>query len=198
MLGLKQGVRIRDGKSDRQAFCNNIYRGSGLKDEIRGAVVQIAETLVSREWMLVTAESCTGGGVAQALTSLAGSSAWFERGFVTYSNRSKEEMLGIDAGLIKRHGAVSLAVVEAMALGALDNSAGQVSLAISGIAGPAGGSETKPVGTVCFSWVIDRVRFSSDLVVFDGDRESVRAQAVAYSLSGLELMLKADRDAFKN
>lgn len=173
-------------------------RGSGLKDGIRDAVVQIAETLVSREWMLVTAESCTGGGVAQALTSLAGSSAWFERGFVTYSNRSKEEMLGIDAGLIKRHGAVSLAVVEAMALGALDNSAGQVSLAISGIAGPAGGSETKPVGTVCFSWAIDRVRFSSDLVVFDGDRESVRAQAVAYSLSGLELMLKADRDAFKN
>ncbi len=161
-----------------------------LNDEVEQLVEQIAFELRQRQWMLVTAESCTGGGVSQALTSLAGSSAWFERGYVTYSNRSKQEMLGVGDELIVRHGAVSVEVVEAMAKGALVNGGGQVSLAISGIAGPSGGSALKPVGTVCFSWVINKISFITDTVVFNGDRGSIRAQAVVYSLRGLLHVLK--------
>jgi len=160
-----------------------------LKVEIEQRVKAIAHALMKRGWMLVTAESCTGGGVAQALTELAGSSAWFERGFVTYSNRSKEEMLGVDAALIERHGAVSLEVVEAMAQGARKHSDGQVALAISGIAGPSGGTPHKPLGTVCFSWAIDQINLSSEVVVFNGDRCSIRAQAIHYSLQGLARIL---------
>jgi len=156
-----------------------------LEDEIAHHVAQIAEELLARKLMLVVAESCTGGGVAHALTSLAGSSAWFERGFVTYSNRSKEQMLGVGGDLIAHHGAVSLKVVEAMALGALVHSEGQVSLAISGIAGPGGGTGDKPVGTVCFSWVLKDISFLSQLIVFKGDRNSIREQAVAFGLQGL-------------
>ncbi len=161
--------------------------------EIEQSVAKIGQVLVQRQWMLVTAESCTGGGVAQALTDLAGSSAWFERGFVTYSNRSKQEMLAVDSGLIERHGAVSLQVVEAMALGALAHSAGQVSLAISGVAGPTGGTEQKPVGTVCFSWVLDKINLHSEIIVFNGNRSSIRQQAVAHSLQGLLLLFDRSR-----
>lgn len=162
------------------------------KSEIAQSVSQIAQVLQQRQLMLVTAESCTGGGVAQALTSLTGSSAWFERGFVTYSNRSKVEMLGVDAGLIERHGAVSLEVVEAMALGALTHGGGQVALALSGVAGPTGGSMQKAIGTVCFSWALNKIRLSSELIVLKGDRGSVREQAVAHSLHGLLLILTRD------
>lgn len=161
-----------------------------MKVEIEQRVAEVAHVLLERGAMLVTAESCTGGGVAQALTELAGSSAWFERGFVTYSNRSKEEMLGVDAALIDRHGAVSLEVVEAMAQGALRHSAAQVTLAISGIAGPSGGTPQKPVGTVCFSWAIDQINFNSEMVVFNGDRRSIRTQAIHHALQGLLNMLK--------
>lgn len=163
-----------------------------MKDEIAHHVVQIAEGLLARKLMLVVAESCTGGGVAHALTSLAGSSAWFERGFVTYSNRSKEQMLGVGGDLIACNGAVSLKVVEAMALGALEHSEGQVSLAISGIAGPGGGTKDKPVGTVCFSWALKNIRFSSELVVFEGDRNSIREQAVAFGLLGVLRLFSTD------
>ncbi|MCF6324205.1 MAG: CinA family protein [Gammaproteobacteria bacterium] len=144
--------------------------------------------------MLVVAESCTGGGVAHALTSLAGSSDWFERGFVTYSNRSKQEMLGVEAGLIASHGAVSLAVVEAMAQGALVHSAAQASLAISGIAGPGGGSLEKPVGTVCFSWALNNIKNSSKLIVFKGDRNSIREQAIACGLRGILRLCESKAD----
>ena len=161
-----------------------------MDDELEKLVEQVAAVLTLRQMMLVTAESCTGGGVAQALTSLAGSSAWFERGFVTYSNRSKQEMLGVDAGLIESHGAVSLEVVEAMALGALANSGGQVSLAISGVAGPAGGTEEKPVGTVCFAWALTEVRVLSEIVVFKGDRGLIREQAMSHSLQGILRLLE--------
>lgn len=153
--------------------------------EIEQLVAQVAEQLLRRQLKLVTAESCTGGGVAQVLTSLAGSSAWFERGFVTYSNLSKQEMLGVAPALIETHGAVSLEVVEAMARGALTHSAGQVSLAISGIAGPAGGTTQKPVGTVCFSWVLNEINIQSELIVFNGNRAGIREQAVAHALQGL-------------
>ena len=156
-----------------------------MNGEIAGHVAQIAEELLARKLMLVVVESCTGGGVAYALTALPGSSAWFERGFVTYSNRSKEQMLGVDSDLIACNGAVSLKVVEAMALGALEHSEGQVSLAISGVAGPGGGTEDKPVGTVCFSWALKNISFSSELIVFEGDRNSIREQAVAFGLQGI-------------
>ncbi len=156
-----------------------------MNDEIAKTIAQVADELLTHNLMLVVAESCTGGGVAYALTSQAGSSGWFERGFVTYSNRSKQEMLGVEADLIASHGAVSLAVVEAMAQGALAYSAAQVSLAISGIAGPGGGSLEKPVGTVCFSWSLNNINVYSKLVVFKGNRNSIREQAVEYGLRGI-------------
>lgn len=160
-----------------------------MNDEIAQTVEQIADELLTRKLMLAVAESCTGGGVAYALTSLPGSANWFERGFVTYSNLSKQEMLGVDSSLILHHGAVSLAVVEAMAQGALTRSAAQMSLAISGIAGPGGGSLDKPVGTVCFSWALNSIDFSSELIVFEGDRGSIREQAVAHGLQGVLYIL---------
>ena len=150
----------------------------------------IAQALLARKLTLAVAESCTGGGVAYALTSLPGSSAWFERGFVTYSNSAKQEMLGVDVRLIERHGAVSLRVVEAMAQGALTHSPAQVSLAISGIAGPGGGSPEKPVGTVCFSWGLNSIKLLSELVVFKGSRDSVREQAILYALRGVLTILR--------
>lgn len=163
-------------------------------NEIERSVAQLAELLRGRSLMLATAESCTGGGVAQALTTLVGSSEWFERGFVTYSNRSKSEMLGVDSELIEQHGAVSIEVVEAMARGAIEHSAAQVALAISGIAGPGGGSQAKPVGTVCFGWaensVINKINIRSELVIFKGNRLEIRWQAVFYSLQGVIAMLE--------
>jgi nicotinamide-nucleotide amidase len=117
-------------------------------------VQALAAQLLSRGWMLATAESCTGGLVAAACTDLAGSSAWFERGFVTYSNAAKADMLGVDPALIAQHGAVSEPVARAMALGALQHAHAQVTLAVTGVAGPGGGSADKPVGTVWFAWTV--------------------------------------------
>lgn len=168
-------------------------------DEIDQCVAQLAGLLKQRQLMLATAESCTGGGGAQALTSIAGSSEWFERGFVTYSNRSKTEMLGVDPALIEQCGAVSIEVVEAMAYGVIEHSDAQVALAISGIAGPGGGSEAKPVGTVCFGWaekiVIDKIRISSELIVFNGSRCEVRQQAVLHSLQGVIALFDSPSEA---
>jgi nicotinamide-nucleotide amidase len=115
---------------------------------------QVGGLLKSHGLMLATAESCTGGGVAQAITEVAGSSAWFERGFITYSNLSKQQMLGVRETTLRQHGAVSEATVREMVAGALQHSAAQVSLAVSGIAGPDGGTADKPVGTVWFAWGI--------------------------------------------
>jgi len=134
------------------------------------------------EW-LVTAESCTGGWVAKICTDLAGSSAWFERGFVTYSNDSKQEMLGVSAETLDRYGAVSEQVVQEMAAGALQNSHAQWALAISGLAGPGGGSGEKPLGTVCFAWAGPDGWVMNRRYCFDGDREAVRRQAVSTALS---------------
>src|SRR5258705_46988 len=113
---------------------------------------KVARALLKKRQVLVTAESCTGGWAAQELTAVAGSSAWFERGFVTYSNEAKQEMLGVRAETIARHGAVSEETAREMAVGALERSRGTMALAITGIAGPRGGSKAKPVGTVCFAW----------------------------------------------
>lgn len=130
---------------------------------------------------IVTAESCTGGGIAAALTDVAGSSAWFEQGYVTYSNRSKSCMLGVPSGLIERCGAVSTDVVEAMLAGALTRSEAKIGVAVSGIAGPGGGSDAKPVGTVCIAWGRPQ-QIRSVMRRFDGDRQSVRQAAVIFAL----------------
>ena len=138
---------------------------------------------------LATAESCTGGWVAQAVTSIAGSSEWFERGFVTYSNAAKRELLGVKASTIRRHGAVSEATAREMAAGALARSRGTISLAVTGVAGPSGGSAAKPVGMVCFAWAGKRGRLRSETRRFRGGREAVRRQSVVRALEGvLELL----------
>jgi nicotinamide-nucleotide amidase len=139
--------------------------------------------------MLVTAESCTGGWVAQAITAVAGSSAWFERGFVTYSNAAKRELLSVKASTIRRHGAVSEETAREMAAGALAHSRGTVSLAVTGVAGPSGGGAAKPVGMVCFAWAGKRGRLRSETRRFRGGREAVRRQSVIRALEGvLELL----------
>ena len=128
---------------------------SGVENDISTTVAQLAHRLVERGVMLVAAESCTGGWLAKACTDLPGSSAWFERGFVTYTNEAKQEMLGVTAETLQAHGAVSEPTVAEMAAGALAHSRAQISVSISGIAGPGGGSEEKPVGTVCFGWALE-------------------------------------------
>ncbi len=133
--------------------------------------------------MLATAESCTGGMVAAALTDIAGSSAVVERGFVTYSNRAKAQLLGIDPALIETHGAVSQQVAEAMARGALANSAADVAVAVTGIAGPDGGSAEKPVGLVWFGLAAAGTPTTAEHVVFNGDRAAVRRQATEKALA---------------
>lgn len=135
--------------------------------------------------MLATAESCTGGWVAQMITSIAGSSEWFERGFVSYTNLAKREMLGVKTATLARYGAVSERTARAMAEGALTHSHAQVALAITGIAGPTGGTPEKPVGTVCFAWTGKKRKIHSVKHQFSGDRAAVRRQAVATALQGL-------------
>ena len=135
--------------------------------------------------MLALAESCTGGMVAQAVTSVAGSSAWFDRGFVTYSNAAKIEMLGVSAQTLENFGAVSEEVAAEMALGALKNSHAQIAASITGIAGPDGGSEAKPVGTVCFAWSSFNLPTSTISRHFEGNRDKIRQQATAFLMRQL-------------
>ena len=144
----------------------------------------LADLLLKKQCFLATAESCTGGLIAGACTDLAGSSQWFERGFVTYSNAAKTDMLGVDADLIAQFGAVSEEVAAAMALGAIAYSKAQVSVAVTGVAGPAGGSVEKPVGTVWVAWCVSGLT-STELCHFDGDRAMVRALTVQRALQGL-------------
>lgn len=144
----------------------------------------LADLLLKRGWMLATAESCTGGLIAATCTDLAGSSQWFERGFVTYSNAAKTELLGVDAALIARDGAVSESVVRAMAQGALSHSLAHVAVAVTGVAGPGGGSAAKPVGTVWLAWATP-LGLHSKVQHFAGDRAAVRAATVQYALRTL-------------
>ena len=182
-------------------------------------VQSLGAQLLARGWMLATAESCTGGLIAAACTDLAGSSTWFERGFVTYSNAAKAQMLGIDAALIARHGAVSEPVARAMAQGALQHAYAQVALAVTGVAGPSGGSADKPVGTVWFAWALPaqtsgtpasdagadladlagRAKASaqapmlhSEVKHFAGDRAAVRQATLRHSLRRLLELLPPD------
>jgi len=145
---------------------------------------RVGQRLKAAGQVLVTAESCTGGWVAQAVTSIAGSSDWFERGFVTYSNASKQELLGVGAEELERHGAVSEETAREMAKGALARSQGTLALAVTGIAGPGGGSREKPVGMVCFAWVQGK-NIKSETRRFPGDRDSVRRQSVIRALEGV-------------
>ena len=146
---------------------------------------QLGAALHAHGMMLATAESCTGGGVASAVTEIAGSSAWFERGFVTYSNQSKVEMLGVSNDTLARFGAVSEATVREMVEGALRNSQAQISLAVSGIAGPGGGTADKPVGTVWFAWGIKGRVSVARLHHLGGNRADIRTQAVHIALQGV-------------
>jgi nicotinamide-nucleotide amidase len=143
---------------------------------------RLGAALLKEKLSLVTAESCTGGWVAQAVTSVAGSSAWFERGFVTYSNEAKREMLGVSERTLRRYGAVSEPTARAMARGALQNSQGTIALSITGVAGPGGGTRNKPVGTVCFAWARGR-KMRSETRRFSGGRSSVRRQSVVHALN---------------
>ena len=145
----------------------------------------------AKAMMLATAESCTGGWVAQAVTAIGGSSEWFERGFVTYSDAAKQEMLGVSARSLAAHGAVSEQTAREMAAGALAHSRAQVAVAITGIAGPTGGSPEKPLGMVCFAWAIKGGVVSAVTQRFHGDRESVRRQSVIAALQGVLELLEA-------
>lgn len=150
---------------------------------------QVGDALLSHEWMLAAAESCTGGGIAAALTDVAGSSQWFERGFVTYSSQAKQDMLGVRAETLLAHGAVSDAVVREMVTGALSHSRAQVAVAVSGIAGPGGATPDKPVGLVYLAWSVRGAEPVVSVKHFEGDRAAVRVQTVVCALQGvLELL----------
>lgn len=153
--------------------------------ELEALARRVGQTLAARGWRLATAESCTGGWIAEAVTAIGGSSAWFDRGFVTYSNEAKMDMLGVSARTLGGHGAVSEATAVEMAAGALARSLAEVAVAVSGIAGPSGATPTKPVGMVCLAWAardgVSRVLTAH----FDGDREAVRRQAVIHALEGV-------------
>jgi nicotinamide-nucleotide amidase len=154
-------------------------------DDLEQLAAQAGPALGRRGWMLALAESCTGGWVAQAVTSVAGSSKWFDRGWVTYSNTAKEELLGVSGATLAWYGAVSEETAREMAAGALARSRAQVALAVTGIAGPGGGSPQKPVGTVCFAWAVREAHAGSTTRHFDGDREQVRRQCVRGALQQL-------------
>lgn len=153
--------------------------------ELYALAERAGEVLKARGLMATTAESCTGGWIAEALTMIAGSSAWFERGFVTYTNDAKREMLGVQAATLEQHGAVSEPVVREMVAGALAASRAGVAVAVSGVAGPAGGTPAKPVGTVCLAWGGKNFAPMSETQHFAGDREAVRRQSVLRALAVL-------------
>ena len=155
---------------------------------------QLAELFIKTSSKLVTAESCTGGGLAETLTRIPGSSAWFERGYVTYSNESKQELLSVPLETLEQFGAVSEETAIAMAEGALENSHADYSVAITGIAGPVGGTEDKPVGTVCFAWSKRNEGGNTTRIHFEGDRQNIREQACMLAMQGLIDMLQKVSD----
>lgn len=156
-----------------------------IDTELDTLAQQVGQALGARRWQLATAESCTGGWIAEAVTAIGGSSAWFDRGFVTYSNEAKIDMLGVSAHTLATQGAVSEATVREMAAGALDRSIATVAVAVSGIAGPSGGSPAKPVGTVCIGWALRAGEQSALTLHFAGDRSAVRRQTVIRALQGV-------------
>lgn len=156
--------------------------------ELETLAAEVGRALRQRDWRLATAESCTGGWIAQVSTAIAGSSEWFERGFVTYSNAAKQEMLGVRAETLTQHGAVSEATVREMAAGVLAASRAQVAVAVSGVAGPGGGTAEKPVGTVWIAWA-GPAGVVATHCHFAGDRHAIRAQTVQRALEGILLQV---------
>jgi nicotinamide-nucleotide amidase len=156
-----------------------------LDSRLFDLAAQVGQALKAKGWMLVTAESCTGGWVGEAVTMVSGSSEWFERGFITYTNVAKQEMLGVKAATLEAYGAVSEQTVREMVAGALANSHGHVAVAVSGVAGPTGGTPAKPVGTVCLAWGIRGVEPTAVTRHYAGDREAVRRQSVVEVLEGV-------------
>jgi nicotinamide-nucleotide amidase len=155
-----------------------------VSNEIDNLAERVGRALQAKGYLLATAESCTGGGISQAVTEIAGSTGWFDCGFVVYSNASKTELVDVPAAMLAQHGAVSEEVAAAMAQGALANSNAHVALSTTGIAGPSGAVPGKPVGTVCFGWARgDHVH--TERLVFQGDRHAVREQTVKHALEGL-------------
>ncbi|WP_058554869.1 nicotinamide-nucleotide amidase [Thiohalocapsa sp. ML1] len=155
-----------------------------MSDQLDQLAAELGRRLAGAGFMLATAESCTGGWIAKCVTDIAGSSGWLDRGFVTYSNAAKQDLLGVSAETLAVHGAVSEPVVREMAAGALARSAAQVAVAVSGVAGPGGGTDDKPVGRVCFGFALPGA-VTTETRSFSGDRESVRRQAVAHALTRL-------------
>lgn len=153
-----------------------------MGDQLLQLSQRLGTALLNRNWRVATAESCTGGGVAAAITAVAGSSAWFEYGIVSYANTAKQKLLGVPSAVLEQQGAVSEAVVIDMARGALALSAANIAVAISGVAGPAGGSPEKPVGTVWFAWVLATGEIKTELKHFVGDRQAIQRQAVIVAL----------------
>jgi nicotinamide-nucleotide amidase len=156
-----------------------------VMNELEVFAERLGQQLLNRGEWLATAESCTGGWVAQTITAIAGSSAWFDRGFVTYSNAAKVDMLGVPEITLERHGAISEATARAMAQGVLAHSRANWALGITGVAGPTGGSREKPVGTVCFAWASTDGGCEAQTCQFTGDRAAVREQSVRHALEGL-------------
>jgi nicotinamide-nucleotide amidase len=156
------------------------------------SILQLGELMRARDGVIVTAESCTGGGIATALTDVAGSSVWFDRGFVTYSNAAKEQMLGVPRATIVEYGAVSEAVVIAMAQGALQASGADLAVSVSGVAGPGGGSEHKPVGTVWLAWIWRDAPPVAGHRFYTGNRSQIREQAVDDAVQGLLQIARAE------
>jgi nicotinamide-nucleotide amidase len=152
--------------------------------ELAALSVRVGEWLAARGAMLATAESCTGGWIAETVTATSGSSGWFDRAWVTYSNEAKQDMLGVTTGVLAAHGAVSEPVTREMAQGALARSKAMYAISVSGVAGPTGGTPDKPVGMVCFGWA-SNARIETATAHFDGDREAVRRQAVVFALESL-------------
>lgn len=157
--------------------------------EFAALAEHLGKLLLAKQWRIVTAESCTGGWIAQVITTIAGSSQWFDRGYVTYSNEAKLSCLGVNAQALQEHGAVSEVVVKQMAQGALTASSADVALAVTGIAGPAGGDVAKPVGTVWFAWAIKNQSMRVHCHQFSGDRQAIRAQSVKFAMQELISML---------
>lgn len=151
--------------------------------------VRVGEKLLARGWRVATAESCTGGGIAAAITAVAGSSSWFEYGIVSYANSAKEKLLHVNPQALLEHGAVSQAVVEQMVAGVLALSNSDIAVAVSGVAGPSGGTAEKPVGTVWFAWGLASGEIHSECFHFAGDRAAVQSQAVVQGLGGLLKLL---------
>lgn len=159
-----------------------------VSESVSALANQLGEHLMQRHWQATCAESCTGGGIGYAITSVAGSSNWFKQGFITYSNEAKVQQLNVDNSTLTRHGAVSEAVVAQMAEGAAIAANANVSVAVSGIAGPGGGTASKPVGTVCFSFYVDG-ELQQETQLFSGDREAIRQATIEHALQWLNRAL---------